>query len=344
VFIEKRTSSRGAVSYRVQVRRQGVEISKTFKTKARAREWGIQAEAGITGESRPLGKHTALEAIRRYAEEVSPGKRGGRWERVRFNAMEGDDTWKKALASLSSDHLGAWRDKRLKAVGPATVRREINLLSAVWERARLEWKWVKVNPWRDVSKPQEPPARRRGVTQGELSKISGVAHSPAEREVLAGFELAIETGMRAGELWSLSREQIDGDVAHLERTKNGDSRDVALSTRAMEIVAELLSDGRPMLFSISNAVRDTIFRRMRDAAGLPDLHFHDSRSEAVSRLSKVLRVQDLADQVGHRDINSLMLYYKPSAKDRARLLAAAPQTTPSPPKRPTAGGRSRRGG
>lgn len=342
MYIEKRTSAKGVVSWRVQVRRQGVEQTRTFKTKARAREWGTSVEAGITGDSRPLGKHTALEALRRYAEEVSPGKRGGRWETIRLAAMEAEETWKKPIAILTSDHLGAWRDKRLKAVGPATVRREINLLSAVWERARLEWKWIKVNPWRDVTKPQEPPARRRGVTQAELAKIAAVASSPAEREVLAAFELAIETGMRAGEMWSLGREQIDGPVAHLEQTKNGDSREVALSTRALEIVAASLADGRPMLFTISNQVRDTIFRRMRDAAGLPDLHFHDSRSEAVNRLSKLLPLMELADQIGHRDYNSLQSYYKPSARDRATRLAAAPQTTPSPPKQPTAGARRRR--
>lgn len=340
-YFEKRVTSKGDVRWRVQVRRGGEDLTKTFRTKARAKAWALQIEAGITGESRPLGKHTLLQGMRRYSTEVSPSKRGGRWEVVRLKALEADELAKRPMALIDSDAWGLWRDRRLKQVGPATVRREMNLLTSVYEAARAEWKWVRVNPFRDTRKPPEPPARRRGVKEGELERLQ--ATTPAEREVLAGFELGIESGMRAGEMWSLGKEQIAGAVAHLDRTKNGDSRDVALSPRALEIVTGLLGDGRKTLFTISNAVRDVLFRRIRDAAGLPDLHFHDSRAEAVSRLSKVLKVQDLADQLGHRDLNSLMFYYKPSAADRARQLAGGePQTRPSPRRRSNAASRPRR--
>lgn len=340
MYIEKRVSQKGAVSWRVQVRRDGVELSKTFRTKARAREWGHQAEAGITGESRSLGKHTLLEALRRYALEVSPKKRGKRWEQIRLKALEGDpptELMRRPIAQVSSDHLGAWRDARLRSVGPATVRREMNLLASVFEQARLEWKWIRVNPMRDVKKPPEPASRRRGVTAEELDKLRRRASTPAEIEVVDGFELGIETGMRAGEMWSLGSEQIDGPVAHLEQTKNGDKRDVALSPRALAIIQGLLADDRPTLFTISNAVRDAMFRRLRDAVGLPDLHFHDSRSEAVSRLAQKLPILELADQIGHRDIKSLQFYYKPSAADRARRLADETPPKRSPRKRSTAG-------
>lgn len=334
--------------WRAQVRRKGVTKSKTFRTKAQAREWALQVEAGVTGETRPLGRHTVLDALQRFAKEEStkPERRGGRWERIRLNAFCVEplsDFVKRGMADTTEDHIAAWRDARLKQVGPATVRREMNLLTSVFELARAEWKWIRTNPLRGVRKPIEPPARRRGVKAGELEKIAAQASGWGEREVLAGFELGMETGMRAGEMWSLEREQIDLEsrVARLEQTKNGDSREVALSPRAVELVESLLSDGRPMLFTVSNAVRDALFRKMRDAAGLKDLHFHDSRSEAVTRLSKRLKVQDLADQIGHRDLNSLMFYYKPSAADRARQLADA-QTTGSLPTPPTGASRPRR--
>lgn len=341
-YFEKRVTSKGDVRWRVQIRKTGQ--NKTFRSKARAREWALQVEAGM--EVRPLGKHTFLQAMERYAAEVSPTKRGSRWERVRLAALGReplDPVFRLPMPHVESDHVGAWRDRRLKAVSASTVRREMNLLDSVFERARREWKWVRVNPFRDVVKPQEPPPRRRGVKDSELAALRARAETDAEHEVVDGFELGIETGMRAGEMWGLGAEQIVGLVAHLEQTKNGDSRDVALSTRARKIIDGLLADGRPHLFTISNAVRDVLFRRLRDAAGIPDLHFHDSRSEAVSRLSLRLRVQDLADQIGHRDLNSLMLYYKPSAQDRAKQLArAAPRTRQSPPRQPSAASRSRR--
>jgi hypothetical protein len=92
-YFEKRTSAKGVISWRVQVRKQGVEQTRTFRTKFRAREWALQVEAGITGEERGFGKHTLLEAMRRYAVEVSPGKRRVRspWGLAR-SATEGSGT------------------------------------------------------------------------------------------------------------------------------------------------------------------------------------------------------------------------------------------------------------
>lgn len=332
--------------WRVQVRRKGVTQSRTFRTKAQAREWALQVEAGITGESRPIGRHSVLEALRRYAREVSPLKRGSRWERIRLKAFEAEplsDFVRRGVGETSEEHVAAWRDDRLKEVGASTVLREMNLLASVFETARREWKWARINPFRGVRKPQEPPPRRRGVKPGEMEKIAPRLAGAGGREVLAGFELGIETGMRAGEMWSLERDQIDlaARVARLERTKNGDSRDVALSPRAVEIMEGLLADGRPVLFTITNATRDALFRKARDAAGVEGLHFHDSRAEAVTRMAKKLRVQDLADQVGQRDLNSLMFYYKPSAADRARQLDDA-QTTPQPQTPPSGASPHRR--
>src|SRR5690606_13631800 len=53
--------------------------------------------------------------------------------------------------------------------------------------------------------------------------------------------LALETGMRRGELLGLTWENVDLDagVAHLPLTKNGDSRDVPLSRRARETLTAL---------------------------------------------------------------------------------------------------------
>ena len=53
---------------------------------------------------------------------------------------------------------------------------------------------------------------------------------------------------------------------------------------------------------------------------IKDLHFHDTRHEAVTRLAKKLDVLELARQVGHRDINMLRIYYNQPASERAKKL------------------------
>lgn len=340
-------SARGK-SWRVQIRRLGHKpIAKSFPkklfTKSQAWAWADRAEREILSGVFAPAKHTLGEAFDKYAAQVSPKKRGGRWERYRLLAdpLRLAPMASKPIGSLTAADLSDWRDMRLRAVSGATVRREMNLIESVFEIARKEWKWISVNPIRDVQKPSNPASRRRRVPDTDTDAVTARLTGPSGWEVAAGFRLGIETGMRAGEMWSLERPQIDlrTGVAKLLKTKNGDERDVALSPAAVEIIRELLADGRQRLMRTSSAVRDALFRKARDAAGVKNLHFHDSRTEAIYRLSKKFDVLELAQQVGHRDIRSLRFYYKADAADLAMRLASL-ERKPKP-RRPTSAGRPR---
>jgi integrase len=93
---------------------------------------------------------------------------------------------------------------------------------------------------------------------------------------------------------------------------------VPLSTRAVEILRALPRSSAPA-FDIHPSIRDALWRKYRPK-DLLDLHFHDTRSEAVSRLSKKFDVLQLARVIGHRDLNSLLIYYKESASEMAKRL------------------------
>ena len=73
-------------------------------------------------------------------------------------------------------------------------------------------------------------------------------------------------------------------------------------------------------FDLHAGSRDTLWRQAVKRAGIKDLHFHDSRAEAIWRLSKKLDVLELARVIGHRDIKSLMLYYATDADGLADRL------------------------
>nr|WP_295999925.1 tyrosine-type recombinase/integrase [Rugamonas sp.] len=120
--------------------------------------------------------------------------------------------------------------------------------------------------------------------------------------------------MRAGEICALVKDNVTGRVAHVLDAKNGEDRFVPLSPRAMEIWA-MVPDG----FGVTSATVDALFRAARDDRTLiKDLHFHDSRHEAITRLAKKLHVLDLARMTGHKDIGKLMIYYNESAEDSRR--------------------------
>jgi integrase len=134
---------------------------------------------------------------------------------------------------------------------------------------------------------------------------------------------ALETAMRAGEIVGLRWRDIDADgrVARLPQTKNGTARAVPLSKAAIALLP-CLPAGEPdaQAFGLSSETLDTLFRRARIKAGIADLHFHDSRHEAITRLARKLDVLDLARMIGHRDIKQLMTYYNATPAEIAARL------------------------
>jgi integrase len=98
--------------------------------------------------------------------------------------------------------------------------------------------------------------------------------------------IAIETGMRRSELLALTWTDIDlsARVAHVRVSKNGDTRDVPLTRRAVRTLEGVqVSAGGDTVFPFAaNAVR-LAFERIRARAGCLDLRFHDLRREAITR-------------------------------------------------------------
>lgn len=312
--------------WRVQLYVDGRRRSQVFETKQEAASWALQAEAELSG--RTLPSVTLADALNRYNREVTPTRRGQRWERVRIKKLLRDPLSARRLSSLTPAELSEWRDRQLARLAPSSVGREMTLLRSVCETARRDWHWIKVNPWKEVRWPKAPPPRMRRIAPEEVEAMTralgladGLSSRKATQRVGLAFLFALESAMRSGEIVGLRWADVDvlRRTAKLGRTKNGEAREVPLSTRAVEILAALPRGDGPV-FGVSGPVRDTIWRREVKRAGVDDLHFHDSRSEAIWRLSKKLDALQLAKMIGHRDINSLLFYYRESAEEMARKL------------------------
>ena len=114
--------------YRAQIKTLGVRDSKTFPARREAVDWANRRELEIrSSATRPKSQqHTLREALRKYADEVSPHKRGERWEQVRLSAFESYLLPKdKRMGDITPADIALFRDSRLKKVGPASVLREI---------------------------------------------------------------------------------------------------------------------------------------------------------------------------------------------------------------------------
>ena len=314
--------SRNGRNWRVQLYRHGKRESATFRTKAEAAQWALQRDAELTGARLP--DKTLDDALVRDATDKAPMLGGARWAANKLRNLRAFPLAKKPLANLQPHDFAGWRDDRLKQVAPGSVNREMNLLRSVLESARRDWGWLKVNPMTDVKRPKNPPSRKRRISQSEIDAICrglGYVAGPPEtisQRIALAFLFAIETAMRGGEIIGLQWADVGALSVHLPKTKNGDARQVPLSKRAREILALLPRD--EAVFGITSAQKDALFRAGRRRAVLENIHFHDSRAEAIFRLSKKLDILELARVVGHRDLKSLMLYFNTTADELAAKL------------------------
>lgn len=308
-------------SWRAQVKHLDKRITKTFRLKAQAIAWAQEQEKLFEeGDLGQLPKKSVADALDKYKLEESPKKRGKRWEEVRLDKLKRELQFvNKPISEVSAADIAAWRDAQ--STSPGTVRREMVLLSSVFTIAVREWGWVRSNPMREVRKPASPRPRTRVFSDQDIEGILLHLTGPKSRQVGLIFQLALETAMRSGELVSLTWDQVDltRRVVHLSKTKNGDERDVPLSAKAVSLFQEC-KPGTGRVFSISDVSRDVLFRKAMGKAGVRGATFHDSRGTALTRLSKKVDVLTLARIAGHRDVRSLMSYYRPSAEDLAKML------------------------
>jgi integrase len=317
--------------YRAQVYVGGRRASKVFRTLREANAWAAQMEERLAAA--PADRHTLRDLIERYVESVLPGKRGGDHEARQAKAFLRDFSAMadKRLADLDTPDFARWRDERLKSVSDATVLRNLNWLRHALRIAREEWRWMTGNPLQGLRIPRNPPPRTRRVSPEEVRALCrvldyrpGRAPETKSQEVALAFLVGIRSGMRAGEILSLSSANLDlrrrvASVAHKTQHLTGKPRDVPLTRHAVRLLRPVAH--LEQCFTISSAVLDTLFRKARDRLLIEDLHFHDSRAEALTRLAREVDVLTLAKISGHKDLRILQaVYYRETAEQIAARL------------------------
>ncbi|WP_406870609.1 site-specific integrase [Thioclava sp. 'Guangxiensis'] len=313
-----------ANGWRVQVYKRGIRKSKIFPTKQSAKDWAARTEWELENSEAVASAQPFGEIMDRYVREVSPSKRGHRWELVRLEKLQRDSLAKIRMGDLRANDLADWRDRRLTEVSAGSVRREMTLLGAVLTQAVREWGLIKESPLKDVRKPAQPKARDRLPTHEEFERLALVAGddlSHATARAYHAFRFACETAMRAGEIVGLRREDVDLEsrVCRLHMTKNGSAREVPLSSAAVELL-RMLPDLDPV-FGLTSQQIDVLWRKVRSKAAIEGLNFHDSRAYALTKLSRKVDVMTLAKISGHRDLSILLnTYYRETASDIARRL------------------------
>ena len=226
---------------------------------------------------------------------------------------------KVALDDITPQTIKAYMDTRSELT-KTTINRYRGTISMIFQEAIRNGK-AKANPARLVRLHREDNSRVRFISYAEEATIRSIIRARC-RVHEPEFTLALETGMRRGELYSLDWDRVDLKRRQLLllRTKNGTARVVILTTAAVAALEELKarSDlapsvcltryGEPM--ASPRAWFELVMQEaVKESPLLHDVTWHIFRHTYISRLVMAgvdLRtVQELA---GHKDIKMTVRY------------------------------------
>lgn len=326
---------RGDRQWRVRVRKKGIVATATFETKALAERWAKSKETEIeegrfVPTAREADRITLSQALDRYLSEVTPRKKGAEQEEKRIRQWQKEECAKKPFSRVTSDDIVRWRNRRqAEGKAPSTISNPMNLLSAVYRHAASEWQMQGlINPVAGVRRPAARAGRNVQLSvEQEVDLINACREDVLHPWLPYIVLLAIATAMRAGELRSLHWADINGRVAHLRDTKNGESRGVPLSKAAIAVLDDMRADPAVprqidgTLFPVGRELLSAIFARAADRAGVPELRFHDLRHVATTRLAQKLpNTIELSAVTGHKTLQVLKRYYNPDPRILAEKL------------------------
>lgn len=316
--------------WQAKVRLKGFPAqSKSFPTKVQAEDWARTIESemrrGTFVDTAAARETTLGDLLQKYAERVSPTKKSGAGEAKRIRSMLKWHLCKYAVANVTAVVLAEWRDGRLRAVSGSTVNRELNLLSHVFSTAMIEWGiHLPTNPVSQIRRPKHNKPRNRRTEGGEESLLLYECKRARNKHLHTAVLLAIETGMRRSEVVGIQWPNVDlaKRVLWLPDTKNGDSRAVALSSRATKALETVTTDRTGSVFpGLTVDAIKCAYRRARKRAKIDGLRFHDLRHEATSRLfEKGLNPMEVASITGHKTLSMLQRYTHLRAEDLAKKL------------------------
>jgi len=225
-------------------------VIKTFRTKRDAADWARRTEdemvRGVYIDRATSERMLLKKALARYEAEVCPTKRPSTARREKpaganLKAALGD----YSLAALTPDIVANYRDQRLaEGLSTSTVRLELALLSHLFTTAIKEWRiGLLYNPVANIRKPPPHRGRDRRLSPEEEEKLLRACDKHSNPMLGQIVRLALYTGMRAGEIRSLRRSQVNLEkrVVTLTETKKGSARTVPLSNAAVAVLHTALA-------------------------------------------------------------------------------------------------------
>ena len=308
----------------VCIRHKGKKIQRSLETDNKNLAVSIEAKLRTElTEGKYFDKHegerrTFEEMVDRFIKEHAP--------KVSLNMQKSYEASLSNLLPYFGDfELSAITPKKIaeykvlrysEKVKPATINRELAMLSKAFSLAVREWDWIKENPVSKVTKERENNRRDRWLTSEDEQML--LENSPQWLKEIIVF--ALHTGLRQDELLSLQWSRVDlfRKIIIIQESKDGKPRTIPLNRIALDILMEkskvrnLKSD----LVFLSNAITKICcqnlikaFNTAKDKASIQNFHFHDLRHTFATRLAqKGVDIYKISKLLGHVSITMTQRY------------------------------------
>ena len=328
---------RGEV-YRVRVNRKGYStLSKTFITRQEALKWARNTETQIDdGHIKPLGAQgirtvegtTFAMACEHYERTHTRLKKNHRSEALILKALT-NRLGGLAVNKIGQPEIAQLRDDLLlKGRSGTTVAHYLNAVSKVYQTLKAEWGLDVTNPVTGIKRPKPNPPRVVRLSHEALEALIKACEAASEPLLAPIVKVALETGMRRGEILNLQWSDIDPERRriYINRSKNGFARCIPASRRVLEVFNAVPKTHGSCVFPIdAESMRKHYERSVcrarsqwSDQSGNPftSLTFHDLRHQALSQLSdQGLSVFEVAEISGHKTLSMLKRYVHPTLED-----------------------------
>jgi integrase len=218
------------------------------------------------------------------------------------------------VKNLNSKAIEQWQSKRLKYNKPSTVNRLTGCLKHMVNKG-VEWGMVAEESLKRVRmvKPLEENNKRlRFLTIEECKRLIDCC-APHLRPIVT---VALNTGMRRGEILSLKWEQVD--LSHgfilLGITKNGERREIPINTTLEYMFSDLSKNAESVYVFVDKDGKPykSVKRSFSTAckkAGILDFRFHDQRHTFASHLVMAgIDLTSVKELLGHKSLNMTMRY------------------------------------
>ena len=282
--------------WEVRVQHGGRRYSKTVATRSDAiyLEARLRQRVGDTRAGR-VPQYSLEEGLERWLREEFPRLKSQQSYRSLVKAIL-PYCAARAISEVVEVAETIRTEGNQSGLAPAPINRRLALVKRIAKLAYRRWHWLENDLGAKIELLPGEVRRTEWVTPAEARKLMAAA-KPQIREAI---RWALLTGLRRGELLSLTPLHFRNGAIHLTVTKSGKARTVPLPPEL---------DPKRFPFGLGKTELSKGFQAARRRARLPHIRFHDLRRSygtwLVQRRADPAVVRDL---LGHSTLSMTSRY------------------------------------